>query len=58
MTATPTETPCLIYRYYFEEGRKRKLIKRVPTIELAQLHCSDPKTRKEGEWFDGYTQQI
>lgn len=41
-----------IYRYYFK-GTK-KLVKIVSTLEIAQLHCNDPRTRKEGKWFDGY----
>ena len=27
------------------------------TLEEAQEHCNDPKTRKEGEWFDGYVKE-
>jgi len=41
-----------IYRYYITG--KKKLIKTVSTLELAQLHCNDPKTQKAGKWFDGY----
>jgi hypothetical protein len=43
-----------IYRYFRKEGKGRQFIKKVATLELAQLHCNDPKTRKEGVWFDGY----
>ena len=44
-----------IYRYYRKEGKRPKFIKNVSTLELAQLHCNDPKTMKAGVWFDGYT---
>ena len=27
------------------------------TLEEAQKHCNDPRTREEGVWFDGYTQE-
>lgn len=42
-----------IIRFYRKSGR-RKTIKTVSTLELAQLHCRDPKTMKAGVWFDGY----
>ena len=44
-----------IYRYYRQEGKRAKLIKTGLTLEEAQSHCSDEKTRKAGVWFDGYT---
>ena len=25
------------------------------TLQEAQAHCNDPKSAKQGEWFDGYT---
>ena len=47
-----------IYRFY-SDNRKKKLIKRVSTEEIARLHCSSPNTSgvtKTGvNWFDGYT---
>ena len=27
------------------------------SLEDAQTHCKDPKTRKEGQWVDGYTKE-
>jgi len=35
----------------------RKTMQTGLTLEEAQKHCNDPLTRKEGEWFDGYTQE-
>lgn len=43
-----------IYRFY-KSGHKR-LIKTVSTLEIAKLHCNDPKTCKPGVWFDGFTE--
>ena len=42
-----------IYRFY-RNGRK-KLVKTVSSLEIAQLHCNDPRTKRDGVWFDGYT---
>jgi hypothetical protein len=27
------------------------------TIKEAQRHCKDPNTRRDGEYFDGYTEE-
>lgn len=45
----------MIVRFYAESGKKHKVIKKGLTEEEAREHCNDPKTRKAGEWFDGFT---
>ena len=35
-------------------SRGKKTVKIVSTLEIAQLHCNDPRTCKPGVWFDGY----
>jgi hypothetical protein len=35
-------------------GKASKVINRGLTLEQAQAHCSEDRTRKEGVWFDGY----
>ena len=46
-----------IWRFY-SKRRPPKLIKTGLTLEQAQEHCSDPKTSKEGDWFDGYSNRM
>ena len=43
-----------IIRFYVT-GRKRT-IKRGLSLDEARAHCKDPKTRKDGVYFDGYTE--
>ncbi len=49
-----------IVRMYYPDSkgnsRKSRTIKSGLTLEQAQKHCSDPRTRKEGVYFDGYTE--
>lgn len=50
-----------IMRFY-REDKPARTIRRGLTLEEAQLHCRDPRTRKEnrrGEviWFDGYEEE-
>jgi hypothetical protein len=44
-----------IVRHFRVSGR-RKIVKRGVSLEIAQLHCNDPRTRRAGVWFDGYEQ--
>lgn len=45
-----------IVRYYAPHLKKQqRTIKRGLTLEQAQAHCNDSKTRKEGVYFDAYT---
>ena len=43
-----------IVRFFRAKSRNRKIIHRNVTLEVAQLHCNDPRTRKDGIYFDGY----
>lgn len=47
----------MIVRFYRKENTPNKIKQKGLTLAQAQAHCSDPKTRKAGEWFDGYTEQ-
>jgi hypothetical protein len=53
-TSTRTGKMYKIVRFRFK-GQKR-VIKRGLTLAEARAHCNNPKTRKEGVWFDGYTE--
>ena len=44
-----------IIRFYYR-GSKR-VIKRGLTLALAQEHCHDPRTKRDGVFFDGYEQE-
>lgn len=47
-----------IVRYYAPHlNRESEVIDTGLTLEEAQEHCSRDDTRKEGEWFDGYTEE-
>ena len=46
-----------IIRMYRDFNKRNKTIQTGLTLEEAQAHCSDPKTRKEGVWFDGYEKE-
>ncbi len=46
-----------IVRFKASPKAKNRVIKRNLTLSQALQHCSDPSTREEGKWFDGYTKQ-
>ncbi len=47
-----------IVRFYYPSQNKRKrTIRTGLTLEQAQAHCNNPKTSKEGVYFDGYYKQ-
>ena len=60
-----------IVRHY-QQGYRKRIIKRGLTLEQAQAHCNDPetssstcegkvaraRTRRSGRWFDGYALEV
>lgn len=38
----------------FRRGGNAKILHRNVSLEVAQMHCNDERTRKAGKWFDGY----
>jgi len=52
------KTYYMIFRSYApSQNREEETIKTGLTLEEAQKHCQDPSTRKDGVWFDGYTEE-
>ena len=46
-----------IVRFYAPHlNRQPRTVKTVSTLEIAQLHCNDLRTKKDGVYFDGYTE--
>ena len=58
-----------IVRYYADRTKRRRTIDTGLTLDEAHVHCNDPQsasktatsktaracTRRNGDWFDGYT---
>ena len=44
----------ILRSFHPDSGKPSKLIKRGLTLDEAQAHCKDPRTRNEGVWFDFY----
>lgn len=42
-----------IVRFY-SNHRNPRVMQRALTRRDAERHCNNPRTRKEGEWFDGF----
>lgn len=47
-----------IVRYYSRENTPPRIMATHYTWHQVQAHVNDPKTRKAGEWFDGFQQTI
>jgi hypothetical protein len=45
-----------IIRFYRKSSRQ-KVIRRGLSLAEAQAHCSDPSSKKDGVWFDGFAQE-
>ncbi len=44
-----------IVRYFHPRlDKPAKVVRYNVTLDEAQRHCNDPKTKKEGVYFDGY----
>ena len=53
----PTQQKYIIIRFYRDQSKRSKIIKRNLTLAQAKKHTNDPKTRKAGVWFDGFDKQ-
>lgn len=45
-----------IIRFYFK-SKRQKVIRRGISLIEAREHCSDPSSKKDGVWFDGFTEE-
>lgn len=47
-----------IVRFFHpSQDRNNQTMEKGLTLEQAQAHCKDPATRKDGVYFDGYTEE-
>ena len=54
MSETPKAWPVYRIVRFYKSDRKPRTITNGLTLAEAQAHCHDPKTRKDGVYFDGY----
>ena len=40
---------------FYKSGKRKTVLANV-SLEIARLHCDDPRTKKDGVYFDGYTE--
>ena len=50
-----TGTKYDIVRFYRQEGKRYRVMQRNLDADVAHRHVNDPKTRKEGVYFDGFS---
>ncbi len=50
----PEGTVYDIVRFFKAPSRNNKIIHRKVSANVAHLHTNDPRTRKEGIYFDGF----
>ena len=53
----PMTTFKIIRSFHPSLDRSDRTMLRGLTLEQAQSHCMNPKTRKDGVYFDGYAQE-
>ena len=47
-----------IVRFFHpSQDRSNRTMQKGLTLEQAQAHCKNPATRKDGVYFDGYTEE-
>ena len=55
-TVMPKNKKYKIVRFY--QSGEKKVMRSGLSLCAAQAHCNDPKTQKEGVYFDGYTDEV
>jgi hypothetical protein len=53
----PDQTYKIVRFYHPSQNRPSRKIKSGLSLEEARAHTNDPKTRKEGVYFDGYDKE-
>jgi hypothetical protein len=53
----PEPTYSIVRHFAPHLDRSSEVVRTGLTLDEAREHCSDPSTRSEGEWFDGYSEE-